>query len=74
MTSAARERFVTDAEGKRVGVILDLKTYRRLRDAEEELADVRAYDSARARVHEELRTGEFSTLMEYRASRAAKRK
>ena len=41
------EQFVTDGKGKRVGVLLDLKTYDRLREAEEELADVRAYDAAR---------------------------
>ena len=29
------EQFVTDAKGKPVGVLLDLKTYERLREAED---------------------------------------
>jgi hypothetical protein len=33
------EQFLTDAEGKRVGVLLDLRAYERLSEAEEELAD-----------------------------------
>src|SRR6266404_9456166 len=44
------EQFVTDRKGKRVGVLLDFNTYNRLRDAEEELADVRAYDASRPKV------------------------
>jgi hypothetical protein len=56
------QQFVTDGKGKRVGVLLDLKTYDRLREAEEELADVRAYDAARPRVTADLKGGRFSTL------------
>jgi hypothetical protein len=44
------EQFVTDAKGRPVGVLLDLKTYERLREAEEDLADIRAYDAARPKV------------------------
>ena len=39
-TLALKEQFVTDAGGKRLGVLLDLATYERLREAEEELADI----------------------------------
>jgi hypothetical protein len=60
------EQFVTDAEGKRVGVLLDLRAYERLREAEEELADIRAYDSAHRAVHAEIASGQFVRLAEYR--------
>jgi hypothetical protein len=60
-------RFVTDAKGKTVGVLLDLKTYERLREAEEDLADIRAYAAARPKVLAELKVGQVSTLAEYRA-------
>jgi hypothetical protein len=63
------EQFVTDGKGKRVGVLLDLKTYDRLREAEEELADVRAYDAAKPKVTADLKAGRFSTLADYRAKR-----
>ena len=63
------EQFVTDGKGKRVGVLLDIKTYDRLREAEEELADVRAYDAARPKVAADVKAGRFSTLADYRARR-----
>ena len=63
------EQFVTDGKGKRVGVLLDLKTYDRLREAEEELAVVRAYDAAKPKVLADVKAGRFSTLADYRAKR-----
>ncbi len=68
------EQFLTDAEGKRTAVLLDMQTYERLREAEEELADIRAYDSIRKRAHSELDAGQFSTLAAYRAGRERKAK
>ena len=68
------EQFVTDANGKRVGVLLDVKTYEHLREAEEELADIHAYDAARPKVGADLKAGRISSLADYRAKRAAKRK
>ena len=67
------EQFVTDAKGKPVGVLLDLKTYERLREAEEDLADIRAYDAARPKVAADLQAGQFSTLADYRVKRAKAR-
>ena len=64
------EQFVTDAKGKTVGVLLDLKTYDRLREAEEDLADLRAYDAARPKVAADLKSGQFTSLSEYRIKRA----
>ena len=63
------QQFVTDGKGKRVGVLLDLKTYDKLREAEEELAEVRAYDAARPKVVADVKAGRFSTLADYRAKR-----
>ena len=64
------EQFVTDSKGKPVGVLLDLKTYERLCEAEENLADIRAYDTARPKVMADLKAGQSSTLADYRARRA----
>lgn len=69
---AVKERFLTDAGGKRVGVLLDLATYERLREAEEELADIQAYDAARPKVMAEIDRGRSATLDEYRVHRARK--
>jgi hypothetical protein len=69
-----KEQFIVDAAGQRVGVLLDLPTYERLREAEEELDDIRAYDSAAPRVKAEIAKGDFITLADYKKARAAKRK
>ncbi len=71
---AKEEQFLTDAKGKRTGVLLDLRTYERLREAEEELADIRSYDSARDRAHTEIANDQFSSLAAYRAARERKGK
>jgi hypothetical protein len=42
------ERYIVDAEGNRVSVILDLDTYQQLLEALEELEDIIAYDEAKA--------------------------
>jgi len=67
-------QFVTDATGKRTGVVLNLDTYERLREAEEELADIQAYDAARPTVVAEIKAGSFVTLDEYRSKRNRRRK
>lgn len=69
-----KEQFIVNASGKRVGVLLDMLTYERLREAEEELDDIRAYDAAAPRVKAEIAKGDFVTLSDYRKARAAKRK
>lgn len=68
------EQYVTDAKGKRVGVLLDLRTYDRLREAEEELEDIRAYDLARPCALADVKAGQAVSLADYRAKRHARRK
>jgi hypothetical protein len=41
-------RFITDNDGNRIAVILDLERYEELLEAMEELEDIRAYDFAKA--------------------------
>lgn len=71
---AKEEQFLTDAKGKRTGVLLDLKTYEHLREAEEELADIHAYDALHKRAHAEIAAGQSVTLTSYRANRGRKAK
>ena len=70
----ARTEFVTDAKGKRVAVLLDLKSYARLTDAAEELADIRAYDKARPVVLAEVKRGQFVTLASHLKKRVGSAK
>ena len=46
--SIEASRFITDSNGNRIGVILDLERYEELLDAMEELEDIRAFDAAKA--------------------------
>ncbi len=71
---AKAEQFLTDAKGKRTGVVLKLETYERLREAEEELADIHAYDALRDQAHSEIAAGQFVSLTAYRADRKRKSK
>lgn len=72
--AAKQEQFLTDAKGKRTGVVLNLKTYQRLLEAEEELADIHAYDSTLPKVALELKAGRYTTLEHYRTGRNHKSK
>jgi len=71
---ANEEQFLTDAKGKRTGVVLNLDTYERLCEAAEELADIQTYDALRERAHLEIAAGKSETLTSYRASRKRKAK
>lgn len=46
--SAVRERYVVDASGKEVAVVLRMRKYRKILADLEELEAVRAYDAATA--------------------------
>jgi hypothetical protein len=70
----AKEQFIVDASGQRVGVLLDLPTYERLREAAEDNADVGAYRAIKSQVAGAIARGEYSTLAGYTAKRARKRK
>ncbi|MEA5534751.1 hypothetical protein [Crocosphaera sp. XPORK-15E] len=41
-----KEKYVTDDQGNRIGVLLDINEYQKLLEALEELDAIRAYDNA----------------------------
>ena len=43
-----QEKYLTDAEGNRVGVILSLTEYQRLLDALEDVEAIKAFDAAKS--------------------------
>ena len=48
MSLKLNERYVVDAEGRQVAVLLDIADFHRLLEELEELAAIRAYDEAKA--------------------------
>jgi len=43
-----KEKYVVDEKGKRIGIMLDIKEYRKILKALEELESIRVYDRAKA--------------------------
>lgn len=43
-----KEKYVVDEKGKRIGIMLDIKEYRKILEALEELESIQAYDRAKA--------------------------
>jgi hypothetical protein len=46
-------QIITNKKGKQTGVILSLRDYSRLKEMAEELADIKAYDKAKATLHKQ---------------------
>ncbi|MFL6208145.1 MAG: hypothetical protein ACJ74W_04805 [Pyrinomonadaceae bacterium] len=46
--SVTKEQFVVDESGNRTAVLLDVKRYIELLEAQEELESIRAYDEAKS--------------------------
>lgn len=59
-----RERFVVNEKGKKVGVVLDIRAYRKLLEELEELESIRAYDRAKASGDEAIPFGKAVEEME----------
>jgi hypothetical protein len=63
-------QFVTDEKGRRIGVMLSLKSYEKLLAASEEAADITTYRKSKPKIMAEIARGEYKTLSEYQAKRA----
>ncbi len=48
------EKYITDEDGNRIGILLDLAEYQRLIDTLEELEAIQAYDAAKAAQDEKI--------------------
>lgn len=73
MIAQKKRQYVTDRHGKRVGVLLDVKTYEKMQDELDDYHSKRAYEKAKPLTDAELKRGEFVTLREL-ISRREKRK
>ena len=49
-----KEKYITDENGNRIAVVLELEEYHKLLEALEELEAIRAYDKAIAAEDEEI--------------------
>jgi hypothetical protein len=67
--AVTKEQFVTDPEGKRVGVLLDIGEYERMLAELEELESLRAYDAAKAAADEAVPFDQATREIERERSR-----
>jgi len=49
-----KTQFITDVDGRKVSVVLPLRDYEKMIEELEELADIKAYDRAKARKSEPI--------------------
>jgi hypothetical protein len=74
MPTLKKPKYLTTENGKRVGVVLDEKTFDALVDAFEELHDVQVFDRQKPIVDANIRRGEFTTWKDYMTKRKTKSK
>jgi len=74
MLKVKRKSYLTDDAGKRVAVVLDMKTFEQIEDELDELACIQAYDKAKPETDAAISRGDYITLEEYLAKHNKKRK
>ena len=51
---SVKEQYITDENGRRVSVVLEISAYQKLLEELEELESIRAYDQAKSRDDEAI--------------------
>lgn len=69
-----KHQYIIDDNGKRVAVVLDLKTYERMIDDLDDYYCQRAYKEAKPITDAEISKGEFVTLKELKAEAASQKR
>ena len=72
MLAIKKRQYLTNLAGKRVGVILDMKTFQKMQDELDDYYCKRAYDKAKPVTDAEIKRGEFATLDDLMARRRAR--
>ena len=50
----SKEKYLTDVQGNRIGIVLDIEEYQKILEELEELEAIRAYDNAISSDEEEI--------------------
>ena len=65
-----QEQYITNAQGDRVAVILDIAAYQKLLEEIDEFLCWKGYQQSVTETEPELRNGDFLTLSQYLATEA----
>jgi hypothetical protein len=69
MSLDLQEQYLTDAEGNRIAVVIDIKTYQQLLEQLDELYCLKGYEQAVIETEPEISSGDYLTLDQYLATR-----
>ena len=73
MITQKKRQYITDHAGRRVAVVLDVKTYEKMQDELDDYYCKRAYEKAKPVTDAEIKSGEFLTIEELIARRAMRK-
>lgn len=65
MLSDLHEQYITDAQGKRIAVVLNINTYQKLLEDLDEFYCLRGYEQGVAETEPEILSGDYLTLEQY---------
>ena len=66
------EQFLTDNQGKKIAVVIDLETYQKMLDDLDEFYCEKGYEQAIIETEEEINQGDWVSLEEYLINRQVK--
>jgi hypothetical protein len=63
MIQEQAEQYLTDADGNKIAVVIDIATYQKMLDELDEFYCLKGYEQAVAEPDPELASGEYTTLI-----------
>ena len=71
MQTSQPEKFITDDQGNRIAVVLEISVYEKLLDDLDEFYCAKAYEDAVLETDVEIKTGNYTTLDDFLQSEIA---
>ncbi len=72
MITSKKKQFITDDNGNRVSVILDISTYKKMQDELDDYYCRKAYDRVKRQTDREIAQNDYATIEDYAAKRRKK--
>lgn len=69
MIQEQAEQYLTDADGNKIAVVIDIATYQKMLDELDELYCLKGYEQAVVETDPEIASGDYTTLDQYLNSR-----
>lgn len=73
MIAQRKKQYITNDDGKRVAVVLDIKTWKKMQDEIDDYYCRHAYEKSKSTTNAEVKRGEFVTIEHVIAQRRRRR-